>query len=127
MRIIGHGIDIIECERIASSLAKHPDPFLERILTEKERAYCERMRDPIPNIAGRFAAKEAIMKVIGTGWRGEISWRDMEILNDDAGAPHVTLSGEVARVAESLGIERMILSISHTKNYATASAIGEGA
>jgi len=127
MRIIGHGIDIIECERIAASMRKHPERFVERILTAKERRYCEMMRDPIPNIAGRFAVKEAILKVIGTGWRGQISWCDMEILNDDAGAPRVTLSGEVARVAESMGIERMIISISHTKSYAVGSAIGQGA
>jgi holo-[acyl-carrier protein] synthase len=126
MRIIGHGIDIIECERIAFSLKKHPDQFLERILTEKERAYCESMRDPIPNIAGRFAVKEAILKVIGTGWRGQIAWSGMEITNNEAGAPMVTLSGEVARVAASLGIERIIISISHTKHYAVGSAIGEG-
>jgi len=124
MRIVSHGIDLIECERIAHMMERYPEQFLRRILTDAERAYVEGKRDPVPHVAGRFAAKEAILKVLGTGWRGQISWRDMEVLNDTSGQPHVCLTGECERVAERLGITRILLSITHTPNYASASAIG---
>ena len=88
------------------------------------RAYIDRHRYPIPHIAGRFAAKEAVLKVLGTGWRGKIAWRDIEVLNDQAGRPDVALSGECAAIAGRLGLARVIVSISHTDTYATASAIG---
>ena len=124
MTIVGHGIDLIECSRIDKIRREHPDQFLSRILTPAERAYCERHRNPTPRIAGRFAAKEAILKVLGTGWRGAISWTDMEILNDDAGRPSVTLSGECERLARQRGVTTIQISITHTENYASASAIG---
>jgi len=124
MVTLGHGIDLIECSRIEKIWRAHPEQFLTRILTPAERAYCERHRHPIPRIAGRFAAKEAILKVLGTGWRGAISWTDMEIRNDEAGRPSVVLSGECARLAKSLGIRSIQISITHTENYAAASAIG---
>jgi len=124
MRIVSHGIDLIECERIARLVQRYPEQFLGRILTEAERAYVQSKRDSVPHIAGRFAAKEAVLKVLGTGWRGQISWRDMEVLNTDAGKPEVSLSGECARVARRLGITQILLSITHTPNYAAASAIG---
>lgn len=124
MVTLGHGIDLIECARIEKILREHPEQFLPRILTPHERAYCERHRNPIPRIAGRFAAKEAILKVLGTGWRGAISWTDMEIHNDDAGRPSVRLSGECARLAKEQGIASILISITHTENYAAASAIG---
>lgn len=127
MTLVAHGIDLIECERIAHILRDHPDRFLDRILTPAERAYCERMKDPVPHIAGRFAAKEAILKVLGTGWRGPISWTDIEVLNDQAGQPHVTLSGPTADIAAKRGIIKVLISITHTANYGAASAIGLGA
>ena len=79
---------------------------------------------PIPHIAGRFAAKEAVLKVLGTGWRSGIAWTDIEITNDDMGAPLVQLSGMCEKVARDLGIDRVMLSISHTDTVATASALG---
>jgi holo-[acyl-carrier protein] synthase len=124
MRIISHGIDLIECERIAQMVAQYPERFLGRILTDAEQQYVNSKRNPIPHIAGRFAAKEAILKVLGTGWRGPISWRDIEVTNDVNGQPHVSLTGESAAVAERRGIKQILLSISHTATYATASAIG---
>jgi len=124
MGIIGHGIDLVENERIESVWKGHPDQFLGRILTATERQYCETKKNPVPHIAGRFAAKEAILKMIGTGWRGQISWSDIEISNDSAGQPHVVLSGHTREVADRLGIRRVLLSITHTQNYAAASAIG---
>jgi holo-[acyl-carrier protein] synthase len=124
MPIVGHGIDLVEIERIEKVWRDHPDRFLDRILTPAERAYCERHKNPLPHIAGRFAAKEAILKVLGTGWRGQIAWTDIDIANDEAGQPHVRLSGHTAQIAASKGIQRILLSISHAEKYASASAIG---
>ena len=120
-------MDLVECARIAKVLANHRERFLERILTPAERDRAGRHRNPIPFIAGRFAAKEAILKMIGTGWRGQIAWTDMEILADERGAPNVRLSGETARRAERLGVTTVHLSITHTEHYAAASAIGADA
>ncbi|MCG8406263.1 MAG: holo-ACP synthase [Phycisphaerales bacterium] len=124
MSIIGHGIDLVENERIERVWKQHPERFLSRILTDVERQYCERHKNPVPRIAGRFAAKEAILKVIGTGWRGQIAWTDIEITNDDAGQPHVALTGHTEEVASRLGIANILLTITHTDHYAAASAIG---
>lgn len=124
MNVVAHGIDLVECERIARIMQEHPERFLARILTDAERAYCLRMKEPTPHIAGRFAAKEAILKVLGTGWRGQISWTDIEILNNESGQPHVTLTGPTAEIARQRGIDRMLISISHTAHHAAASAIG---
>ncbi len=125
MPIVGHGIDLAENARIAALMERHGDHFLERILTPREIEYVRRYKKPLTHVAGRFAAKEALLKMIGTGWRGGIMWTDMEILPDAAGAPVVTLTGETAAVAQRLGITRILLSISHTREHAVASAIGE--
>lgn len=124
MHIIGHGLDLVENERIDKIWKQHPERFVNRILTSVEREYCEKHKDPVPRIAGRFAAKEAILKVIGTGWRGRIAWTDIEITNDASGQPHVSLTGYTREVAERMGISRILLSITHTDQYAAASAIG---
>jgi holo-[acyl-carrier protein] synthase len=124
MAIVGHGIDLIECDRVEHVWRQHPERFLARILTPAERAYCLRHKHPVPHIAGRFAAKEAILKLLGTGWRGPIAWTDMEIVNDPAGRPVVRLGGHVARLAADQGIARVHLSITHTQKHAAASAIG---
>lgn len=124
MKIIAQGIDLIECQRIRDIVARHEERFIERVLTPAEAAYVRRYRDPIPSIAGRFAAKEAIVKVLGTGLRGTMAWQDMEILNDGNGQPHATLSDECQRVAQARGITRVLLSITHTSNYGAAVAIG---
>lgn len=126
MSVISHGIDLIECERVAHVWQQHRDRFLARVLTPTEQAYCLRRKLPLPHIAGRFAAKEAVMKVLGTGWRGQIAWTDIEVTNDPAGQPHVALSGHCAVVAKQLGIARIMLSITHTEHYAAASAIAVG-
>ncbi|HWL94675.1 MAG TPA: holo-ACP synthase [Phycisphaerae bacterium] len=124
MSVLGHGIDLVENERIERVWKEHPDRFLSRILTPLERAYCEKHKNPVPHIAGRFAAKEAILKMIGTGWRGQIAWTDIEIENDDSGQPRVTLTGHTLSVARRLGISRVMLSITHTDRFAAGSAIG---
>jgi holo-[acyl-carrier protein] synthase len=124
MRIIAQGIDLIECKRLRDVWQRHGDRLTDRLLTPAELVYVRMHRDPVPRLAGRFAAKEAILKVLGTGWRGKIAWQDMEILNDEAGRPHVTLRDECGRVAESLGITGILISITHTENYAAAIATG---
>ena len=125
MSVIGIGIDLIECQRVRDVLERHGDRFIERLLTPGETAYVRLYhKDVIPRLAGRFAAKEAILKVLGTGWRGKIAWRDMEILNDASGEPRVTLTAECERIADRLGIARILVSITHTPNYAAATAIG---
>ena len=124
MSILGHGIDLVECARIAKVLENHGQRFLRRVLTPAERERASEYKHPIPFIAGRWAAKEAILKMIGTGWRGRIAWTDMEILPDPSGRPVVTLTGETARHAERIGIRRVLISITHTRNHAAASALG---
>jgi holo-[acyl-carrier protein] synthase len=126
MKIIAQGIDLIECQRIRDIWQNHGDRLTDRLLTSAELAYVRTHRDPVPRLAGRFAAKEAILKVLGTGWKGKIAWRDMEILNDEAGRPFVTLTDECKRVADSLGITQILISITHTENYAAAIATGVG-
>jgi len=126
MRIISTGIDLIECRRIRDVWERHGEHLLERLLTPAESAYVRSHREFIPRLAGRFAAKEAVLKVLGTGWRGGIAWRDMEILNNPAGSPILTLTGECARIAEQLGMTRILISITHTDNFAAATATGIG-
>ncbi len=127
MTIIGLGMDLVECKRIRDLWQRHGDRVTDRLLTEAELAYVRRyVGDVVPRLSGRFAAKEAILKVLGTGWRGRIAWRDMEVLNDSAGRPYVTLKDECQRVAESLGITQILISITHTEHYAAATAIGVG-
>ncbi|MCK4660736.1 MAG: holo-ACP synthase [Phycisphaerae bacterium] len=126
MNIISLGMDLIECSRVQSLLQRHQDRFLHRILTAREREHAARFRNSVPHIAGRFAAKEAILKVLGTGWRGQIAWTDMEITNDLWGKPHVNLVDACARRAAELGIQTVLLTITHTDNYAAATAIGIG-
>src|SRR3989304_424244 len=104
MRLIATGVDLIECQRIREVWERHGERVTDRLLTPAEMAYVNSHKDFIPRLAGRFAAKEAVLKVLGTGWGGGIAWRDMEILNDRAGCPRLNLTGECARVAGQLGI-----------------------
>jgi holo-[acyl-carrier protein] synthase len=124
--VVRHGLDLIDCKRIASMLERHGRRFLDRILTQEERKLCEQHQGRVTFVAGRWAAKEAILKMIGTGWSGNICWTDMEILPDERGRPLVRLSGETARISKELGLREIHLSITHTKEYAAASAIGVG-
>jgi holo-[acyl-carrier protein] synthase len=124
--ILGHGIDVVEIPRLARMLQRHGRRFVERVFTPAERDYCRGKKRELEHLAGRFAAKEAVMKVLGTGWAGRITWQDIEVTNAPGGQPRVALSGESARVAEQLGIRRVLISISHTGDWAAASAIGVG-
>jgi len=123
MQIITHGIDLVDFPRIEQMVQRHGLRFLDRIFTAAERAYADSNKDRIEKLAGRFAAKEAVLKLIGTGWRGKIAWTDIEIINNPAGQPEVTLTGEVEKIAEKLGVEHICVSITHTANFAIASAV----
>src|ERR1700709_2827740 len=125
MPIVGHGIDIVETARIRRLVEQHGHHFLDRAFTPAEQAYgALNPKRYFEHLAGRFAAKEAVLKVIGTGWRGGIAWTDVEVLPEPSGQPKVKLSGETLRIATVLGISRWHVSISHIETHATASAIG---
>ena len=124
MRIIGHGIDIVETARIARLLDEHGDRFLDRCFTPAERDYVSDRRRMVEHLAGRFAAKEAVLKVLGTGWTGGIAWTDVEITREPSGRPTVLLHGQCRDLAQRLGIDQWWISISHISTHATASAIG---
>lgn len=126
MNVIGHGIDIVECERIKGVWDRHGERFLRRVFTEGEIRYCLAKKDPLPSLAGRFAAKEAVLKVLGTGWRGAIGWTDVEVTHTTSGAPRIVLTGHSACIARDLGIRSIQISITHTRRYGAASAIGLG-
>jgi holo-[acyl-carrier protein] synthase len=129
MGIVRQGVDIVELWRIGRKRAEHGGHVLDRVFTAGEQEYCLSHKRPggaDVRFAGRFAVKEAILKVLGTGWRGQIAWTDMEVLNAASGKPGVRLSGECARVAESLGSVEWHVSISHTETHAMGSAIGVG-
>ncbi len=123
MEIITHGIDLVDCPRIEDMIKQHGERFIKRVFTNTEQAYADSNKDRVEKLAGRFAAKEAILKLIGTGWRGKIAWTDIEIVNNTAGQPEVTLDGEVKKLAEGLGIKHISVSITHTANFAIASAV----
>ena len=127
MTLIGHGIDIVETDRIAQMLRDHGQRFLDRCFTPREQAYCATSpKRQVEHLAGRFAAKEAVLKAIGTGWRGGIAWTDIEVVRHDSGQPTILLTGECQRIAEKLGVKSWLLSISHVATHATASAIAMG-
>lgn len=127
MTIVGHGIDIVEVARIRDLLTHHPDRFLERCFTSREQADALAAgKGRVQRLAGRFAAKEAVLKALGTGWRHGIAWTDIEVAPDDAGRPILHLSGQALVFAGALGVSDWRLSISHTDSHAVASAIALG-
>lgn len=123
MEIIAHGIDLVDFPRIEEMVERHEQRFLDRVFTANEQSYAESNKNRIEKLAGRFAAKEAIMKLMGTGWRGKIAWTDIEVVNNEMGVPKVNVTGEVKRIAEKLGINQITVSITHTANFAIASAV----
>ena len=124
--IRGLGTDIIEILRIGRMIERHGEVFLQRVYTEQEIAYCQRRRASYQHFAGRWAAKEAAMKVVGTGWSRGVSWRDIEVHAMNTGEPRMEVRGAVRDLAEQRGIENMLVTISHCRAYATATVIGVG-
>ena len=123
MRIHGIGIDVVEVERIASAIARHGEPFLDRVFTPAERGYCEQQKNPALHFAARFAAKEAASKALGTGFGADAAWHELEVVRDPLGAPKLTLHGTAAAFAERAGIVVLQISLTHAKEYAAANAI----
>jgi holo-[acyl-carrier protein] synthase len=123
--IVSIGIDIVEVYRINETIQRTPR-FVERVYTARERLYCEsKGAASAQSFAARFAAKEAFLKALKTGWRGKITWHDMEILNDAQGVPSLTIYGEARDLLEKMGADRIHLSISHTTDHAVAQVILE--
>ena len=123
--IVGLGVDMEEITRLGDAIKRHGRIFLERIFTPAEIAYCERHRDPVERYAGRFAAKEAAMKALGTGWGQGVRWRDIEVARQPGGRPTIIFHGVAQERAERLGGRQISLSITHTGNFALAEVILE--
>jgi holo-[acyl-carrier protein] synthase len=126
MEILGIGTDIIECPRIGKMIEQHGELFLRRVYTEREIRYCQSRKHATEHFAGRWAAKEAILKALGTGWSRGISWTDIEIRNGMTGQPRVLVGGGAKEAARERGIGDILISISHCRTYATAYALAVG-
>jgi holo-[acyl-carrier protein] synthase len=126
MQIYGLGTDIVECARIARVIEKHGDLFLRRIFTPGEIDYCHGKKRSTEHFAGRWAAKEAIFKALGTGWRGKVQWTDFEVRRDDLGKPTVHVAGTSKDFLIEERIADILLSMSHCREYATATALALG-
>lgn len=120
-RTFAHGIDVIEIARVRAALERHGERFLRRVYTEDEVRHC---RGRVPELAARFAAKEAVMKALGTGARG-VGWRDIEILPNRRGKPLAFLHGRGARRGERIALRGLDVSLTHSREFAMASAVGE--
>lgn len=127
MNVLGIGIDIVEISRIRGILDRHGAHFIERVFTEEERRYCSAMKEPAPFYAARFAAKEAVAKAFGTGIGAEISWLDIEVQRASSGKPSILLHGSGGEFARHFGAREVLISLSHSENYAVAQAMLIGA
>lgn len=123
--IVGTGVDIAEVHRIREAIERHGKRFVERIYTPAEIAYVERKANRYERFAARFAAKEAGMKAIGTGWRHGVRWQDFEVANLPTGKPTLRFHGEAARFADALGVRNVALSLTHTAELGMAHVILE--
>jgi holo-[acyl-carrier protein] synthase len=123
MQIVGIGIDIVECLRVGRMIERHGEQFLERVYTQREVAYCQARKRAVEHFAARWAAKEAIFKCLGTGWKRGLDWTDVEIRNEHSGKPQVHLCGATKEVALALRVGDIHLSMSHCRAYATAYAL----
>ena len=123
--IVGLGLDIAEIDRIEAAITRHGAPFIERLYTPKETAYCESHTNRFERYAARFAAKEAAMKALGTGWRYGVRWRDIEVAREPSGKPTLNLEGVAREFANRLGVKNISLTITHSGNLALAEVIFE--
>ncbi len=123
MQMIAHGIDLVDCKRIEAILTRHGDHFLTRVYTPAEQQSAGQGRNRTQRLAARFAAKEAVLKLIGTGLRGRMAFTEVEVVNDALGKPEVRVSGEVQRRVRELGIEQISISITHVEDLAIASVV----
>lgn len=118
--ILGTGVDLAEVGRIQASIERYGERFTRRVFTEREVAYAERKANKYERYAARFAAKEAGMKALGTGWSGGITWKDLEVTNLSSGRPTLALHGVARDVADRLGVKTIHLSLTHTSAEAMA-------
>jgi holo-[acyl-carrier protein] synthase len=123
--ILGTGIDLAEVDRVREAIERHGDRFVHRIYTPAEIAYVQRKANKYERFAARFAAKEAGMKAIGTGWRRGVTWHDFEVANLPTGRPTLRLQGVAAEVARQMGVRNIALSLTHTAQYGMAFVILE--
>jgi holo-[acyl-carrier protein] synthase len=124
--ILGTGVDLAEVNRIRDAIARYGQRFVQRIYTPLEIAYVERKANRFERYAARFAAKEAGMKAIGTGWRRGVTWQDFEVANLPSGRPTLKLRGRAAEIAAQMGIKSVSLSLTHTSELGMAHVILEG-
>jgi holo-[acyl-carrier protein] synthase len=124
--IVGIGTDIIEVVRIGKMIERHGEVFLNRVYTDDEIRYCQRRKQYTQHYAGRWAAKEAVMKTLGTGFSRGVGWRDIEVRSNPSGQPSIVLRGGAREIATQAGISDVLISVSHCRAYATATAIAVG-
>ena len=124
--IVGMGIDVAEVQRIRNVFESQGERFVRRVYTEAEAAYCEQFKNKYERYAGRFAAKEAAMKALGTGWSRGVRWVDVEVVRQRGGGPTLLLHGEARKIADALGVKSIAISITHTAEQAFAQVIFEG-
>ena len=124
--IIGTGIDIVSVSKIEETLERHRERFIRRIFTDSEASYCEQRLRRFEHYAARFAAKEALLKALGTGANDQAHFRDVEVRNDEHGRPSITLTGSTAEYARQIGVEHIHISLSHADDVAVAQVVLEG-
>ncbi len=127
MNVIGHGIDLVEIDRIRSALDRHGDRFAKRLFTEGEQSQAGTGPLRVQFLAGRFAAKEAVMKALGTGWARGVSWTDIDVRRLPSGKPEIVLKGKCKEIADGLGVGQWEISITHTEGHAAASVVAVAA
>jgi holo-[acyl-carrier protein] synthase len=126
MPVLGIGTDITECLRIAQMIERHGELFVDRVYTPEETRYCRNRKAATQHFTGRWAAKEAVLKALGTGWRQGITWHDVEVCTQPSGKPVIVLRGGAKEAARQLGITRVHISISHCRSHAVAFAVAVG-
>lgn len=125
MAIVGTGIDIVDVARIRNMVEVYGERFLKRVFSDDELSYCMRFSDPFPHLAARWAAKEAVAKALGTGFSQGVTWKSVCVIHSPDGEPLVLLTGTAQKLAESLKVKKIWLSLSHTRDYAAAVAVME--
>ncbi|MCX7642660.1 MAG: holo-ACP synthase [Armatimonadetes bacterium] len=125
MAIVGVGTDIVDVARIRNMVQVYGERFLKRVFSDDELAYCMRFADPFPHLAARWAAKEAVTKALGTGFSRGVTWKSVCVIHAPSGEPTVLLTGAAQKLASSLKVKKIWLSLSHTHDYATAVAVME--
>ena len=125
MAIVGLGLDLMQIDRMRAMIERRGERAIARLFTDGERAYCERKKERFASYAGRFAVKEAVMKLLGTGWTGGVRWVDIEVVRAPGQAPRVVLHGATARIAAAKQIARIHITITHDAGIAAAVAVAE--